>query len=60
MVALSTIVQLSLIQQLGIAPADQRPCKLAGNDYLCRAISAKLTRKVVPATNRRLADARTP
>jgi IS30 family transposase len=25
-----------------------RPCKLAGNDYLCRAISAKLTRKWSP------------
>jgi len=25
-----------------------KPCKLAGNDYLCRAISAKLTRKWSP------------
>jgi hypothetical protein len=25
-----------------------KPCKLAGNFYLCRAISAKLTRKLPP------------
>ncbi len=48
MVAVPGIAQRNPIRRPGTVRIAPKPCKLAGNKYLCHAISAKLTRKWSP------------